>query len=139
MVINYFKPVFAEKAEKPAKIFSIVFLFLIVVGISVKNITEMGNYFAQAGLATLLLNVTCMVVGYGAAKLAKLNEAQSKAIGIEVGFQNGTLAIVIALTLLNSTEMAIAATTYSVVMFITGALFAWALNRKSRVAVEASA
>jgi BASS family bile acid:Na+ symporter len=139
MLINYLKPAFAEKAEKPAKIFSVVFLFLIVVGISVKNISEMGSYFAQAGLATLLLNVVCMVVGYGSGKLANLNEAQSKAIGIEVGFQNGTLAIVIALTLLNSTEMAIAATTYSVVMFITGALFAWVLNRKTRVAEKVSA
>jgi BASS family bile acid:Na+ symporter len=74
-----------------------------------------------------------MLVGYGAAKLAKLNDAQSKAIGIEVGFQNGTLAIVIALTLLKSEEMAIAASTYSIVMFITGALFAWILNRKNKI------
>jgi len=139
MIINHFKPMFSKKAEKPVKYFSIIFLFLIVVGISVKNISEMGSYFAQAGLATLLLNVICMVVGYGAAKLANLNEAQSKAIGIEVGFQNGTLAIVIALTILNSTEMAIAATTYSIVMFITGALFAWVLNRKSKTPIEVNA
>lgn len=139
MIINRFKPMFSKKAEKPVKYFSIIFLFLIVVGISVKNISEMGSYFAQAGLATLLLNVICMAVGYGAAKLANLNEAQSKAIGIEVGFQNGTLAIVIALTLLNSTEMAIAATTYSIVMFITGALFAWVLNRKSKTSIEVNA
>ena len=139
MIINHFKPMFSKKAEKPVKYFSIISLFLIVVGISVKNISEMGSYFAQAGLATLLLNVICMVVGYGAAKLANLNEAQSKAIGIEVGFQNGTLAIVIALTILNSTEMAIAATTYSIVMFITGALFAWVLNRKSKTPIEVNA
>ena len=56
-----------------------------------------------------------------------------------MGFQNGTLAIVIALTLLHSTEMAIAATTYSIVMFITGALFAWILNRKTKVPVEVNA
>ena len=139
MIINHFKPMFSKKAEKPVKYFSIISLFLIVVVISVKNISEMGSYFAQAGLATLLLNVICMVVGYGAAKLANLNEAQSKAIGIEVGFQNGTLAIVIALTILNSTEMAIAATTYSIVMFITGALFAWVLNRKSKTPIEVNA
>lgn len=139
MIINHFKPVFAKKAEKPAKLFSIIFLFLIVIGIVAKNISEMGNYFAQAGLATLLLNVVCMVVGYGAARLANLNEAQSKAIGIEVGFQNGTLAVVIALSLLQSTEMAIAATTYSIVMFVTGALFAWVLNKKTKEPVEVSA
>jgi len=84
------------------------------------------------------LNVLCMAMGYGIAKLAQLNEAQSKAIGIEVGFQNGTLAILIALTLLQNTEMAIAATCYSIVMFITGALFAWVLHKKTQVDVAVS-
>lgn len=139
MVINYYKPALSAKAEKPAKLFSIIFLFLIVILICVKNISEMGRYFAQAGMAALVLNIACMVVGYGLAKLANLNEAQSKAIGIEVGFQNGTLAIVIALTLLHNTEMAISATIYSIIMFVTGALFAWILNRKTQVAVEVNA
>jgi BASS family bile acid:Na+ symporter len=133
MVINYFNPVMSKKAENPVKIFSSVFLLLIVIGIIVKNLDQMASYIAQVGLATLMLNLTCMFVGYGAAKLAKLNEAQSKAIGIEVGFQNGTLAIVIALTLLKNEEMAIAASTYSIVMFITGVFFAWVLNRKNKV------
>ena len=132
MVINHFKPVVSEKAELPVKIFSMVFLFLIVIGIIVKNLDQMGSNIAQAGLATLILNLMCLFVGYGIAKLAKLNEAQSRAISIEVGFQNGTLAIVIALTMLKSEEMAIAASTYSIVMFVTGALFAWVLNRKNK-------
>jgi len=138
MLINRFKPAIALKAEKPVKIFSVVILFVIVVGIVAKNISQMGEIFAQVGLATILLNVLCMAMGYGIAKLAQLNEAQSKAIGIEVGFQNGTLAILIALTLLQNTEMAIAATCYSIVMFITGALFAWVLHKKTQVDVAVS-
>jgi BASS family bile acid:Na+ symporter len=137
MVINRYKPDFSARAENPVKIFSVVFLLLIVVGIVAKNINHMADYFSQAGVASLLLNVSCMVLGYGLAKLANLNEAQSKAISIEVGFQNGTLAIVIALTLLQNTEMAIAATCYSLIMFATGAVFAWALNRKSNVEATA--
>lgn len=139
MVINHLKPGISHKAEKPVKIFSMVFLFLIVAGIVAKNISQMETVFAAAGLATLILNVACMVMGYGLAKIAQLNEAQSKAIGIEVGFQNGTLAILIALTLLENTEMAIAATCYSILMFMTGALFAWVLNKKTQVPVEVDA
>ncbi len=131
MFIHYKSPAFSAKAEKPVKIFSVLFLLLIVVLIIFKNINQMGEYFSQVGLAALTLNVACLFVGYGISKLAKLNEAQSKAIAIEVGFQNGTLAIVIALSLLQNTEMSIAATCYSISMFITGALFAWILNRKS--------
>ena len=139
MLINRYKPNFSSRAENPVKIFSVVFLLLIVAGIVVKNINQMADYFSQAGIASLLLNISCMVFGYGLAKLANLNEAQSKAISIEVGFQNGTLAIMIALSLLQNTEMAIAATCYSLIMFVTGTLFAWVLNRKSQagVAVEA--
>lgn len=137
MLINHYKPNFSARAENPVKIFSVAFLLIIVIGIVVKNINHMADYFSQAGIASLLLNISCMVFGYGLAKLAKLNEAQSKAISIEVGFQNGTLAIVIALTLLENTQMAIAATCYSLIMFATGAVFAWVLNRKSNVEVAA--
>ncbi len=131
MFIHHKKPEFSAKAEQPVKIFSVLFLLFIVILIVVKNIDQMGAYFAQAGLVALVLNIACLSVGYGIAKLAKLNEAQSKAIAIEVGFQNGTLAIVIALSLLQNTEMSIAATCYSLIMFVTGAVFAWLLNRKS--------
>jgi len=110
-----------------------------VILIVVQNIDQMGAYFAQAGLAALVLNIACLSMGYGIARLAKLNEAQSKAIAIEVGFQNGTLAIVIALSLLQNTEMSIAATCYSLIMFVSGAVFAWLLNRKSGSAVSAQA
>jgi len=137
MFIHHKKPEFSAKAEQPVKTFSVLFLLFIVILIVVQNIDHMGAYFAQAGVAALVLNISCLVMGYAIAKLAKLNEAQSKAISIEVGFQNGTLAIVIALTLLQNTEMAIAATCYSLIMFVTGAIFAWILNHKSEVAVSA--
>jgi len=129
MLIFRFKPGFAIAAEKFVKIFSVAFLLLIVAGIVAKNINHMGSYFAQMGLATLLLNVVCMLLGFTLARLAKLNLAQQKSIAIEVGFQNGTLAIVIALTLLQNTEMAIAATCYSLLMFVTGAVFTLILGR----------
>jgi BASS family bile acid:Na+ symporter len=129
MLINRYKPNFATAAEKSVKVFSVVFLILIVTGIVVKNISHMGSYFAQMGLASLLLNLLCMVLGFILAKLAKLNLAQQKSIAIEIGFQNGTLAIVIALTLLHNTEMAIAATCYSLLMFLTGAVFTFILGR----------
>ncbi|WP_298770773.1 bile acid:sodium symporter family protein [uncultured Shewanella sp.] len=129
MIIHRLKPHFAMAAEGYVKIFSIVFLLLIVTGLVVKNISHMANYFVQMGLASLLLNVICMFLGLSLARAAKLNFAQQKSIAIEVGFQNGTLAIVIALSLLQNTQMAIAATCYSLLMFITGAIFTLILNR----------
>lgn len=139
MFINHKKPEWSKKADKPVKLFSILFLFFIVILITVQNIHNMEEYFAKAGIAAIILNIASMILGYVLAKVAKLNESQSKAIGIEVGFQNGTLAIVIALTLLENTEMAIAATCYSLSMFVTGAVFALLLSNTSKKAVTSDA
>ena len=60
-----------------------------------------------------------------------LDLKQSLSITIESGIQNGTLAIVIAETILNQNEMALPAGVYSIMMFITGGLMmAYFGNRK---------
>ena len=109
--------------------FSILFLFLIITLIVLKNASNMASFFAQAGLATLLLNVTVLVMGYLMAKRAKLSQSQSICIGFEVGIQNGTLALVVAGTLIGNATMMIPAVTYSLLMFVSGAAFGWWANR----------
>jgi len=116
----------ANKLESFIKGFSIFFLFLIIVLIVLKNAANMPSFFAQIGLATLLLNLLAIAMGYGLAKISQLNQAQSICIGFEVGIQNGTLALVVAGTLIGNTTMMMPAVTYSLLMFITGAAFgAW--------------
>lgn len=113
----------AQKIEVVIKWFSVFFLFLIIGLIVLKNAANMASFFAQAGLATLVLNIAVLVLGYGLAKAARLNSPQSIAIGFEVGIQNGTLALVVAGTLIGNAGMMIPAVTYSILMFVTGALF----------------
>jgi len=130
MLIYKFAPTIAEKVEKPVKIFSLVILFVIIAGIIFKNKESMLGFFADTGLPALTLNIVCMLLGYGLGKVFQLNEAQSKTIGIEVGLQNGTTALLITLTILGNNEMAIPPTIYSILMFFTGAAFAWILSTK---------
>jgi len=121
----------AKKIEHTFKWFSVFFLLLIIVLIVVKNADHMLSFFAQAGLATLLLNVAVLVMGYQMANLAKLSQPQTVSIGFEVGIQNGTLALVVAGTLIGNEVMMIPAVTYSLLMFFSGAAFAWWLKKKS--------
>ncbi|PCI19181.1 MAG: bile acid:sodium symporter [Piscirickettsiaceae bacterium] len=114
----------AAKIEPFIKIFSIVFLFLIIVAIILKNKAHMADFFLQTGLATLTLNILVLALGFGLAKFFKLSRAQSVSIGYEVGIQNGTLALLVAGTLIGNSTMMIPAVTYSILMFITGFLFA---------------
>ena len=131
MTIHSKKPEFSKKAEKPVKILSLVFLFIIIAGIVIKNKNNMLGYFVDTGLATLLLNILAMAFGYGVAHLFKLSHPQAVTLGIEVGIQNGTVALLVAGTLLANPLMTIPAVTYSLLMFVTGAVFSCLVNRTS--------
>lgn len=127
------KPVLAKKIENVLKWFSIFFLFLIIALIILKNKDNMLSFFAQAGAATLLLNIVVLFLGYQLGNLFKLDKKQSICIGFEVGIQNGTLALVVAGTLIGNSTMMIPAVTYSILMFVTGALFGWLIKGKAKV------
>jgi len=53
---------------------------------------------------------------------------QQSTIAIEIGLQNGTLAVLVALSLLNMKEMAVTPSIYAALMLITGGLFAWLMS-----------
>lgn len=119
----------ARKIEPLFKWLSILFLLLIIALIVLKNAANMASFFAQAGLATLVLNLVALMLGYQLAKLTKLSRAQSITIGFEVGIQNGTLALVVAGTLIGNNIMMIPAVTYSLIMFFSGSLFGWLMSK----------
>ena len=102
-----------------------VFICTSFIGSSDRNIYQVGG-------ATLTLNVVTMALGYSIATIAKLREDSVRAIAVEVGIQNGTLAIAIASTpaFLNNSTMAIPAGIYSLLMYFTGAAFAWLMGSR---------
>ena len=76
-----------------------------------------------------------MALGFAIATLAKLDIRSAKAITVEVGIQNGTLAIAVASapTFLNTPSMAIPAAIYSLIMYATSAVFAGVVRRQEAV------
>ncbi len=131
MTLHHFRPNFAAVIEKYVKWLSLFFLAVIIAGLLIKEKANLPSFFVQAGTVTLCLNLLTMGLGYGVARLSKLDNASVKSITIEVGLQNGTLAIAIASapTFLNSPTMAIPAAIYSLIMFATGASFGWLMGR----------
>lgn len=117
-------PAVSVRLESVFKWFSVGFLMLIIALIVLKNKDQMMSYFMQAGIATLLLNIVVFYLGVKLAQFSHLSTAQTTAIGFEVGIQNGTLALVVAGTLLANTTMMIPVVTYSLIMFVTGSLYA---------------
>ncbi len=136
MLINYSQPRFAAKLEKIVKWLSLSFLGLIIFGLLLKERANFLPSLLQVGGVTLSLNLMTMFLGYAIATLAKLDESSSKTITVEVGIQNGTLAITIASTLLNTPSMAIPAAIYSLLMFVTSAGFALLVRNRKVMSVQ---
>jgi bile acid:Na+ symporter, BASS family len=132
MTLNHYLPQQAAQVERWVKWLSLALLGLIIAGLLVQQRENVVAFFAQVGLVTLALNLAAMAMGYGVARLARLGQADATAITVEVGIQNGTLAIAIASapTLLNQPSLAIPAAIYSLLMFASGGLFAWWATRR---------
>ena len=105
---------------------------MIIVGLLLKERANVSSFFLQVGGVTLTLNVLTMVLGYGLSVLTGLNRECAKAITVEVGIQNGTLAILIASTptFLNNPNMAIPAAVYALLMFVTSGIFVGLIQQR---------
>ncbi|MFN5995344.1 MAG: bile acid:sodium symporter family protein [Betaproteobacteria bacterium] len=130
MLVRQFAPRFAAKMEKPIRMFSVLLLALLVMLAVAQCWEVLVKYFAVVGFACLVFNLVSMAVGYAAPLALKLPEKQAIAISMEIGIHNGTLAIYIALNVLNNGTMGVPAAIYSLVMFVTAGVFAWWLNRR---------
>jgi len=126
MLLNHYAPSFAARVEKSVKWLSLFFLGLIIAFILFTERAHVLDFFIQVGWVTLALNVITMALGFAIATLAKLNRPATTALTIEVGIQNGTLAIAVASAplFLNNPTMAIPPAVYSLIMDATGIAFA---------------
>jgi len=109
--------------ESKAKKISTILFIIILAGIIYEERAHVIDYFAQAGLMTLTLNVVMMVVAFYVAQLLGTGLPQKKCIAIEGGLQNGTLALYIAKEFFGGGEYLIPASTYSLIMFATCLIF----------------
>ncbi|MEM7117486.1 MAG: bile acid:sodium symporter family protein, partial [Chloroflexota bacterium] len=132
MAIRHYRPGFAERTKNASKIFSGVFLLVVILALVIQNWDAVVRDGPRFALAFILLNALALAAGYAIAKALGLDQRQSTTIGIETGLQNSTIAITIALTILNSSEMAIIPGLYGIWMLATGFAFAFWLNRPSQ-------
>ncbi|MEO1133544.1 MAG: bile acid:sodium symporter family protein [Cyanobacteria bacterium J06639_1] len=127
MALRRYAPKVAAIAERWVKWLSLSFLALIIVGLLIRERANVIGFFLQVGWVTSALLLVTMAIGYGISKFAQLDDRSATAITVEVGIQNGTLAIAIASapTFLNNPTMAIPAAIYSLLMFVGCGAFAW--------------
>nr|WP_282104210.1 bile acid:sodium symporter [Marinobacter alexandrii] len=122
MFIRTKAPAKAQKAEGIVSIFGGFVLLLLIIALLWGSRERLPELLAQAGPAAFLLNLTGIVIGLGLSRLAGLSQRESLAIAVELGIKNGTIALMVTLTLLESSEMSIPAVVYSVLMYGFGCI-----------------
>lgn len=123
---------FAARADKPVRIFSIVVLLVVTIGAIVGERENIADYARQVGLVVGLFCLISLSAGYGAALLLRLTKAQAVATSMEIGIHNTTIALTIALSVLDNAMVAIPAAVYSLVMYVLAPAFGWAVSRDTR-------
>ena len=89
------------------------------------------NFLIKAGLITLILNITMMVIAYYLGKIFASGVKQQKCIALECGLQNGTLAIFVSTQMFGTDIIYVTPTAaYAIIMYITGFIFVFFIKNK---------
>jgi bile acid:Na+ symporter, BASS family len=134
VMVRYFKPGFADRAQKPLKVLLIIALAIIFV-----IYFFAGKQSGGTGITTdeillilpkaLLLNALCMAWGFLLGLLTRLGMRNSFTIGIEASVHNTTLAFLVAGTLLHSQDMVKPALIYAMFSFWTAILYSYIIKK----------
>ena len=129
MIIRKFAGNFISSNISIIEKITIVLFLIVFAAILVEEKDNIFNYFKQAGIAVLILNIVMMTLGYFIAKLFASGIKQRKCISIECGLQNGTLAIFVATQIFNDISYVIPTAAYALIMYLTGFIFILILRR----------
>jgi len=122
-------PKVAAALEKPLRLFAVLVLVAVIGAAIVAEWERLPGFIAAVGAACLAFNLLSMAIGYGLPRWLDLPRSQAIAISLEIGIHNGTLAIFIALTVLQNATLSVPAAVYSIIMFVTASAFTFWLNR----------
>ena len=119
-----------KRIEKVSKMLSTILFVLVLIGAILAERENLFKYFAQTGLVVLVLNILMMVIAFYWAKTFGMGSAQQKAISLECGLQNGTLAIFVGISVFGGGLYIIPAATYSVIMYLTSLIFIYFIRNR---------
>ena len=131
IVRRYAENFISSKVEIFNKL-NIIFFVIFFIAAFYEERENLINFIIQAGLITLILNISMMLIAYYLAKTFASGVKQQKCIALECGLQNGTLAIFVSTQIFGTDILyAIPTGAYAIIMYITGLLFVFFLKNKS--------
>lgn len=122
MLIKRYAPKVADRSQVYVSRFGVLFLTFLVLFLGYVQRDIIVDAFIATGPVSIILNLSTMALGYYSSKWFGLNLAQRTSITLEVGLQNSTLSIFMALTLLSNYDMSMMPAIYTLVMFLTAGI-----------------
>ena len=129
MIIRKFAENFISSNISIIEKITFILFVIVFAAILIEEKDNILNYFKQAGIAVLILNIVMMTLAYYIAKLLATGIKQRKCISIECGLQNGTLAIFVATQIFSDITYIIPTAAYALIMYITGFILIFILRR----------
>lgn len=118
MTLRHFFSKPARRVEPFFRHFATVFMILIIVVMCYQEIETIKAAFPDVFVLTFGLNLGATILGVGIAKAFNLSQKDALTLGIEVGTQNATMAMLIAITFLENNAYGIAAGMYGITMYV---------------------
>lgn len=122
MLIKRYAPKVADRSQIYVSRFGVLFLTFLVLFLGYVQRDIIVDAFIATGPVSIILNLSTMALGYYSSKWFGLNLAQRTSVTLEVGLQNSTLSIFMALTLLSNYDMSMMPAIYTLVMFLTAGI-----------------
>ena len=123
MIIRKLKQDLVIPYESLFQKISIILFLIVFTAIWVEEWGEIMSYIKTAGLISIILNMTMIIIGFYVAKFLVSGIAQRKSISLECGLQNGTLAVYVATQLFDQKVYLVPSAAYVLIMFVTSIFF----------------
>ena len=123
MIIRKLKQDLVIAYESLFQKISIILFLIVFTAIWVEEWGEIMSFIKTAGLISIILNMTMIIIGFYVAKFLVSGIAQRKSISLECGLQNGTLAVYVAVQLFDQKVYLVPSAAYVLIMFVTSIFF----------------
>lgn len=125
-------PSLSRKVEKPLRLLALMVMFVLAMLAFAKNTDQFVQYFDLFFVLVVAHNGLALTLGYAGAALVGLPVADRRAIALEVGIQNGALALVIIFTFFpNASGMLLIAAFWGVWHLVSGLALSFIWSRQN--------
>jgi BASS family bile acid:Na+ symporter len=130
MWVRRVAPAFARQADRPVRVASAFLLFAVIIGALLAEREHLADYLADVRVATTLFCLCSLALGYAIPRLAGVSERQAISSAFEVGIHNSTLAIAVAVSVMENDTLAVPSAVYGLIMFPLALATGFVLRRR---------